>query len=127
VHLKPDPNAPKTPPNRQNRCVGFRDLAENDMMQKSMSDGSPTPRHTRSSRLLPAAANTPLLDFDEHWSATKGDELDVDFAIRDKGPPRIGGKTFNEAIGYLPTPDPEQRPHSAPTCFGVEFSRVPRD
>jgi hypothetical protein len=49
------------------------------------------------------ASKTPLLDFDSRYTAKHGEE-DVDFAVRDMGPPRIGGKTFNEAIGFTPSP-----------------------
>jgi hypothetical protein len=73
-----------------------------------------------------SASKTPLLDFDSRYSAKHGEGDDVDFALRDLGPPRIGGKTFNEAVGY--TPSPERRPGSpTPLFYPMNVRRRQRD
>lgn len=126
-YRKENPVKFKTPANRHTRFDGSRLLTEHDMKRQNSPEVSPTTGGSRRGVKPASASQTPLLDFDRHWSATKGDDRDVDFAIRDKGPPRFSGKTFNEAINY--TPDPRERPQSAGAiCYGVPFGyRPPRD
>jgi len=73
-----------------------------------------------------SASKTPLLDFDSRYTAKHGEGDDVDFALRDLGPPRFGGKTFNEAIGFTPSSE-KVLGSSAPFAYPVNVLRRPRD
>jgi hypothetical protein len=73
-----------------------------------------------------SASKTPLLDFDNRYTAKHGEGDDVDFALRDLGPPRFGGKTFNEAIGFTSLPE-KGTGSSAPFAYPMNVQRRPRD
>lgn len=73
-----------------------------------------------------SASKTPLLDFDSHYTAKHGEGDDVDFALRDLGPPRFHGKTFNQAIGFTPSPEMGSG-SSAPFYYPMDVLRRPRD
>jgi hypothetical protein len=73
-----------------------------------------------------SASKTPLLDFDSHYTVKHGEWDDIDFALRDLGPPRFSGKTFNEAIGFTPSSE-KVLGSSAPFAYPVNISHRPRD
>lgn len=73
-----------------------------------------------------SASKTPLLDFDSRYTAKHGEGEDVDFALRDLGPPRFGGKTFNEKIGFTPSPE-KNLGSEAPFGYPMNVLRRHRD
>lgn len=115
--------SPKSPTPSSSTIYSMLD----ESYRQQSPEGSPRPPTSQGCSFQSSAGNTLLSDFEKSYSATHGDQEEVDFAIRDKGPPRFNGKTFNEAIGYTPTP--EERPHLfTSTCYPTLFAEPkPRD
>jgi len=126
-HEDPSPEVSPTPPSRKlgtqvyagKAPLNFSRSHSDTQGQKRGVPSASTPLKPKKSYAgsceeeeEPSATKTPLLNFDKRYTEMYGEGDDTDFAVRDMGPPRIGGKTFNEAIGFTPTKTATESPAS---------------